>query len=594
MTDLNPDIPKKLGWKFPKTFWYANGAELFERAAFYGMFISLMRYLNQIGFTDSESGIISALFSSVLYLFPMFMGIMADKIGFKQALMIAFAILTGGYTLLGAFQLKSTAIAALALIILGGAIVKPVISGTVAKCSDSLHRARAMSIFYMIVNIGSFSGKSLAAPLNEKWGLEYINFYAAAMAFLALILVSLFYKNVDSEGTGKTVSEALNGLYKALGNMRFLSLILIIAGFWAIQGQLYGAMPSYIERLLGKGYKPEWLANINPFVVVLFVVPITHMVRNFKAANAIGISLMIIPFTAHVIALAPVLEDSMGSTIDLGFISVHPLILMVILGIALQGLAECFLSPKWLEYVSKQAPKDEVGLYLGYSHLTTFFAWLFTFILAGFLLERYCPDPKTFTPEARHEWRQATDPNYRFCLYDQLISIDEPEGSEKNALKDANISLSIIKFEKKDEPIIWKIKSDDAEYLLHDASIAPPIRVVFKDKGFALDSKASLSFEESKRDKELGCWKVISMDKEFKINEIRSNVSVDGDQMKLIEYLVTSSVALPREEMKPLPAVYDNAHYIWFVFTGIGVAAFLALLVFKFTTESIDRKRAAG
>ena len=163
----------KLSWTFPRTFWFANGAELCERAAFYGMFITLIRYLNQdIGFTDVETGWITGAFASILYFLPTFMGIMADKIGFKQALMLAFALLTAGYTLLGAFQLKTTALLALTVIMFGGAIIKPVISGTVAKCSDSVHRARAMSIFYMVVNIGAFSGKALAGVLNEELGLQ--------------------------------------------------------------------------------------------------------------------------------------------------------------------------------------------------------------------------------------------------------------------------------------------------------------------------------------------------------------------------------------------------------------------------------------
>ena len=89
---------------YPRTFWFANGAELCERAAFYGMFISLQRYLNRdIGFTDIEAGWIAGVFASALYFMPTFMGIMADKISFRRALIAAFVLLTGGYSLLGAF-----------------------------------------------------------------------------------------------------------------------------------------------------------------------------------------------------------------------------------------------------------------------------------------------------------------------------------------------------------------------------------------------------------------------------------------------------------------------------------------------------------
>ena len=60
MADTPIHAEEKLGWSFPRTFWFANGAELCERAAYYGMFITLMRYLNQdIGFTDVETGIVT-------------------------------------------------------------------------------------------------------------------------------------------------------------------------------------------------------------------------------------------------------------------------------------------------------------------------------------------------------------------------------------------------------------------------------------------------------------------------------------------------------------------------------------------------------
>jgi hypothetical protein len=43
-----------------------------------------------------------------------------------------------------------------------------------------------------------------------------------------------------------------------------------------------------------------------------------------------------------------------------------------------------------------------------------------------------------------------------------------------------------------------------------------------------------------------------------------------------------------------LPEAYAHAHYIWYVFSAIGVMAFVGLWVFKFVTGTIDRRRAAG
>ncbi len=394
------ETKSKLSWKFPKAFWTANFIELFERCAYYAMFIAITLYLtNRVGFTDIETGYVIAVFAACLYLMPIFMGLVADRIGFRVSLILAFLLLTVGYAGLGAVPTKMAAIITLALIMLGGAFVKCVITGTVAKLSDETNRARAFAIFYQMVNIGSFTGKSFAKPLRTELGLEYINYFAAAATFVALIIVVIFYRSPLVAGTKKTFKEVTSSLGKVVTNMRFMGLILITAGFWTIQGQLYATMPKYTTRLIGDSASPEWLANINPFMVVLFVIPITHLVRKIKPVSSIGIAMLMIPLSAMTIAASPILQRAFGDSISIAGILFHPITIMMVIGIAIQGLAECFLSPRYLEFASKQAPKGEEGLYMGYSHLHTFFAWLLGFIVSGYLLDAFCPDPKKVPPE---------------------------------------------------------------------------------------------------------------------------------------------------------------------------------------------------
>jgi hypothetical protein len=74
----------------------------------------------------------------------------------------------------------------------------------------------------------------------------------------------------------------------------------------------------------------------------------------------------------------------------------------------LQGLAECFISPRYLEYFSLQAPKGEEGLFLGFSYLHSFFSSLIGFGISGYLLATYCPDPRTLGPgELAHAYDHA-------------------------------------------------------------------------------------------------------------------------------------------------------------------------------------------
>jgi dipeptide/tripeptide permease len=386
---------KGQSWNFGKTFWIANGVELFERAAYYGTFIALVLFLtNIVGYSDIEAGWIGGLFSALIYLLPLFTGAIADKIGFRPSLILAFTFLAAGYFGFGALPFKIPVVLFLVLIAVGGSFVKPVITATVAKSSSEETRARAFSLFYMTVNIGSFTGKSIAKPLRTSLGIEYIPYYSAILACVALVLVVLFYfpKRETGMESQRKIIETLAGMGKALKNFNFLALIFITGAFWAIQQQLYATLPKYVIRLVGKDASPEWYANVNPLVVVLLVVPITTLARSLKPVGSIAVSFALLVISSFTMSLSSVF----GGSVALFGMNVHPITLMMVVGIAIQGVAECFLSPRYLEFASLQAPRGEEGLYMGYSHLNTTIASIIAFVSSGYLLDKYCPDPSKF------------------------------------------------------------------------------------------------------------------------------------------------------------------------------------------------------
>ncbi|MBU1098428.1 MAG: MFS transporter [Ignavibacteriae bacterium HGW-Ignavibacteriae-2] len=391
-------------WKFPKEFWLANVMELFERAAYYGFFIVLTLYLTDIvGFTDTETGVVAGVFFALLYFFPPFVGAIGDKIGFKNGLIIAFSLLTIGYFFLGIFHSKVLVIFFLFVVLIGGSFIKPLITGTIAKTTSAINKARGFSLFYWIVNIGAFSGKTVVPSIRQGIGLEYVNFFSAGMSLLGLILALILFKPLDSEKAGKSIKDVFNALKKIFSTPRLIILTLIVSGFWIIQHQLYATMPKYVIRLLGEEAKPEWLANVNPLIVVMFVVIITQFFKKYKASTAMFIGMVIMPISGLAMAGSQSLESITGTEISiLGWFVMHPLTVMMIIGIGIQGLAECFISPRFLEYFALQAPKGEEGVYMGFSHLHSFFSALFGFIMSGFLLDKYCPDPKTL-PEGLSE-----------------------------------------------------------------------------------------------------------------------------------------------------------------------------------------------
>lgn len=424
----------KESWKFSRAFWVANTVELFERAAYYGLFIALTLYLSRIiGFGDIEAGAIAGVFSALLYFLPTFAGAYADRIGFRKSLMLAFGLLTLGYAGMGLIPTffesadlvdygevtkfngldssgyRYVVLPVMALIILGGSFIKSVITGTVAKETSKKNRARGYSIFYTMVNIGAFSGKTIVYPLRESMGNEgliWISYFSAVMTLLGLIVVFLMYKSHEHSGEGKSINELWQGFVRVLSNTRLLVLIIIITGFWMVQHQMYATMPKYVLRLAGEGASPSWYANVNPLIVFTTVAFITQLFRKKSALFSMTIGMFIMPVSALFMAS--------GNLMSGNILGMHPVAIMMIIGIGFQGLAESFISPRYLEYFSLQAPKGEEGLYLGFSHMHSFLSSLLGFVMSGVLLDKYCPNPLLF--DSKEEWAAAAS-NAHYIWY---------------------------------------------------------------------------------------------------------------------------------------------------------------------------------
>ncbi len=241
-----------------------------------------------------------------------------------------------------------------------------------------------------MVNIGSFFGKGAAEPIRKTVGVGMVPILSATVTAIGFVFVTLLYRPEEAKAESHaSVKDAARKLLRDLKDVlrsgRLLTLVFISSGFWIIQGQMYSSMPKYVFRVVGEHASPERYANVNPITVMLTVVPITWLCKKLPPITSIAIALGLIPLSALAIALLP---GMLGSSLAL-----HPVTLAMVIGIALVGLAECFLSPRYLEYVSHQAPAGKEGLYMGYSNLNNFLAWMIGSILSGYLLDAFVPNP---------------------------------------------------------------------------------------------------------------------------------------------------------------------------------------------------------
>src|ERR1700726_3179984 len=76
---------------FERPFWVANISELFELLSYYAAFASLARYLHEtLSFPAAQASSLTGLFGGLVWFLAAFGGTLADRLGFRRSLSLAY------------------------------------------------------------------------------------------------------------------------------------------------------------------------------------------------------------------------------------------------------------------------------------------------------------------------------------------------------------------------------------------------------------------------------------------------------------------------------------------------------------------------
>ncbi len=401
---------------FPATFWTANTIELFERGAYYAMASFVVIYLTEtLGMSPTFATFLNgSLLWGLIYFLPILSGTLADKYGFKRSLVVAFTMLALGYLVMGNVQnfwpaRTNYAIPVLLGIVfigLGGSIVKPCIAGTVQKTSG-LRATLGFGIFYMVINIGSISGRAISYFVRSRLGIPAIFFPVAfAFAMAGLLIVLFIYREPQYVSDGKkdgqavqkkTLAQALLGIVTVLRNWKFVFFLVVIGMFWILYVQLYNLIPLFL-RWIDPEAPVELYTLVNPIMIVSLQLIITRLARKWTPVRSIIFGVLVTTLGMLVNILAPVLFADISLKVSLlRFGSFHVLLpiagIFLIISIASMALGEMFASPRIYEYIGAIAPKGQEGLYLGYANLPVALGSIVGAPLGGRLFEIFIADP---------------------------------------------------------------------------------------------------------------------------------------------------------------------------------------------------------
>jgi POT family proton-dependent oligopeptide transporter len=378
---------KEIHEGFERSFWIANFTEIFERVAYYATTAVLAVYLSeQLHFSNELTGWLVGTFGLVVWFLPILGGTLADWLGFRRALMLAYLVMTVGYFLLGSLSApwmeglrhamtdKWLVFAILMIPALGPGVVKPCVAGTTARASAENVRSIGYSIYYTLVNIGGALGPIMAFVVRKQLGLGIATVFrfAALSVFLMFWVTLFFYREPvrSGEQAVSSIGAAIKNMFVVLGNFKFVLFLLIFSGFFVIFWQQYISVPLFIRRYVNPDANFDLLLSIDPIVVICCQILVTYLTRKMPAFTTMTLGFLIT-------SLAWIL------------LAIHPSIAMLVVTLICVAIGEITQTSRYYEYVSRLAPPGQQGLYMGYAFLPIAVGYFIAGPLGGYLLHHY-------------------------------------------------------------------------------------------------------------------------------------------------------------------------------------------------------------
>jgi MFS family permease len=182
---------------------------------------------------------------------------------------------------------------------------------------------------------------------------------------------------MEGETTGaKSFGQVFRDMLLVFGNVRFMTFLVIFSGFWIMFWQIFYSFPFYVIEVL-KFERFELLETVDAWTIIVMSVPITALVKRWSPITAMTLGFLIASVSWLVIASSTTVA-------------------MAIIAMAMFAIGEATQAPRFYEYVSRLAPPDQVGTFMGFAFLPVAIGSFVAGPLSGWLVQTYIRE--TFNP----------------------------------------------------------------------------------------------------------------------------------------------------------------------------------------------------
>ncbi len=395
----------------PRALAFLFGTEMWERFSYYGMRALLVLYMTKYvllpaqagnvvglaGFTRALEAIfgpldvqplasqIYGLYTALVYLTPIFGGLLADRVlGQRRMVIIGSTLMAIGHFLMAA---ESLFLFALFALILGNGAFKPNISTQVGFLypPGDHRRDRAYSIFYVGINVGAFLAPLVCGTLGEEAGWHY-GFAAAGVGMLIGLAIYLYASPLlPADALQKASAASARQPFsreERSGIVTILALFIPTALFFATYEQAGNTIALWADastdrsiNFLGlSGEIPTtWFQAFNPFMIFAFTPFVVALWARQAARGSEPSTINKMALGCFGVALANVVMALAAWYAGGGKASW----LWLFVYFVIVTLGELYLSPVGLSLVTKIAPVRVLSMMMG--------VWLATSFVGGFL-----------------------------------------------------------------------------------------------------------------------------------------------------------------------------------------------------------------
>jgi proton-dependent oligopeptide transporter, POT family len=390
----------------PRGLSFLFATEMWERFSYYGMRALLVLYMVKYLFQPEHMGQVVGLvafkqaletltgpldtqplasqiygfYTGLVYLTPIFGGLLADRVlGQRRTVIIGAVLMAIGHFMM-AFE--SLLLFALLMLILGNGAFKPNISTQVGGlyAPGDHRRDRAYSIFYVGINLGAFFAPLVCGTLGEEAGWHF-GFAAAGVGMLIGLAIYLYgWPTLPQDELTRSAQDEQRPLARdeIRGMIALVVLFLPVTFFWATYEQQGNTLALWIDDYADREINllfwrvdipTTWFQAFNPFMIFAFTPFVVGLwarqatsgrepsTVSKMALGCLGVSLANVIMAIAAVGAQP--------THSVSWLWIFAYFIVITIG-------ELYLSPTGLSLVSKVAPARFLSMLMGLWLATSF------------------------------------------------------------------------------------------------------------------------------------------------------------------------------------------------------------------------------